>query len=124
MTLVIVRVANLAGIPLPRTLLSAVFELLKNVPGAFLKPVTISIKFDPSKLKEGEIPSIFYYDEQKKEWVELECAAGAAIAMGHAIPAVAGIHAVPAVAGIPHSPQSPGLPVPRFIPPAWPGKTP
>ena len=70
--LTIERVANLAGIQLPDlTLLSPVFELLKNVSGQFLKPVTIKIVFDPSKLKADEVPSVFYYDEVKKEWVEL-----------------------------------------------------
>jgi len=52
-------------------LLSEVYEILKNYSGNFVKPVTISFKFDPGKLKNGQIPVIAYYDEQQKAWVEL-----------------------------------------------------
>uniref|UniRef100_UPI00301C23CB S-layer homology domain-containing protein n=1 Tax=Paenibacillus sp. YIM B09110 TaxID=3126102 RepID=UPI00301C23CB len=52
-------------------LVSEVFEVLKNVPGTFKKNITLKLAFDPTKLGDGERASIFYYDEEKKEWVEV-----------------------------------------------------
>ena len=52
-------------------LLSEVFEILKNFKENFKKPVKLTFAFDPAKLSGGERPSIFYYDEVKKEWVEV-----------------------------------------------------
>jgi len=52
-------------------LLSPVFEISKNIPGTFSKPVTLVLKFDPAKLKDHQVPAVFFYDEAKKEWVEL-----------------------------------------------------
>lgn len=50
---------------------SPVFELLKNFTDNFKKPVKLTLKFDTSKIKEGQHASIFYYDETKKIWVEV-----------------------------------------------------
>ncbi|MFD0961301.1 S-layer homology domain-containing protein [Paenibacillus chungangensis] len=50
---------------------SAVFEILKNFSDNFLKPVKLTFKFDTSKVKEGQRASVFYFDEQKQEWIEL-----------------------------------------------------
>ncbi|BBI36720.1 S-layer homology domain-containing protein [Cohnella abietis] len=52
-------------------LLSSVFEVLKNFTENFDKPVTLSFKFDPARLKSNEKPVVFYYDEMKKEWVKV-----------------------------------------------------
>ncbi|TCM87964.1 L-asparaginase type II [Paenibacillus sp. BK033] len=52
-------------------LLSSIFEVLKNQAGNFLVPVTLTFKFDASLVKEGKKPSVFYYDETKKQWVEM-----------------------------------------------------
>ncbi|WP_212963256.1 cadherin-like beta sandwich domain-containing protein [Cohnella xylanilytica] len=50
---------------------SSVFEVLKNVAGAFKKPVKLSIKFDPAKVGSDRKASIHYYDEEKKTWREV-----------------------------------------------------
>jgi len=52
-------------------LLSSVFEVLKNFAENFDKPVTLTFKFDPARLKNKEKPAVFYYDEAKKEWVKV-----------------------------------------------------
>ena len=56
-------------------LLSPVFEISKTIPGALQKPATIILKFDSSRLKDHQQPSVFFYDEAKKIWVELPAAA-------------------------------------------------
>jgi|GEM_PF-1232087 len=54
-------------------LLSPVFEMKNNFADAdqFDKPVTLTVKFDPSSLKDNEKPVVFYYEEAKKEWVKV-----------------------------------------------------
>ncbi len=52
-------------------LASRVFEILKNFPGNFSKPVTLTFVFDPTKVGSDQRPAIFYYDEVKKVWVEV-----------------------------------------------------
>ncbi|MEC0268165.1 asparaginase domain-containing protein [Paenibacillus anseongense] len=52
-------------------LLSSVFEILKNFTQNFGKPVSISFLFDPAKLGQDQQPSVFYYDETKKTWIEI-----------------------------------------------------
>lgn len=52
-------------------LLSKVFELIKNFAGNFLSPLTLTFRFDPDKLKEHQMASVFYYDDASKEWIEL-----------------------------------------------------
>lgn len=37
----------------------------------FNKPVTLTFEFDPSALEEGEVPSVFYYDNTLGRWVRL-----------------------------------------------------
>ncbi len=37
----------------------------------FAEKVTLTFTFDPSSLKPGETPAIYYYDESKQEWVYL-----------------------------------------------------
>jgi len=53
------------------TLVSPVFEITKTTSGAFLKPVSLSFKFDPTLIGEGKKASIFWYDEEAKRWVEV-----------------------------------------------------
>ncbi|MBB3069227.1 putative repeat protein (TIGR02543 family) [Paenibacillus baekrokdamisoli] len=52
-------------------LASHVFEILKNFPGNFSKPVTLTFVFDPTKVGSDQRPAVFYYDEVKKVWVEV-----------------------------------------------------
>nr|WP_255570685.1 S-layer homology domain-containing protein [Cohnella sp. CFH 77786] len=52
-------------------LASPVFEILKNFTENFSKPLTLTFTFDPKSLKNGQKPSIFYYDEAKKVWVKV-----------------------------------------------------
>ncbi|OBZ12031.1 hypothetical protein A8L34_17120 [Bacillus sp. FJAT-27264] len=54
-----------------KTLVSDVFEITKNLVGHFKKPVTLTLKFDPSLAGKDQRVSIFYYDEAKKTWVEV-----------------------------------------------------
>lgn len=49
--------------------LSPVFELSKNVPAYFDKPVTLSFAFDSASLKSNQTAAVFYYDEAKKIWI-------------------------------------------------------
>lgn len=54
-----------------QTLVSHVYEVLKNFSGNFKKSVTLSIKFDPTKVGKNQKVAIFYYDEDKKTWMEV-----------------------------------------------------
>ncbi len=53
-------------------LASPVFEILKNFPENFSKPVKLSLTFDPASLKRNQTVAVFYYDEVKKLWMEVE----------------------------------------------------
>ncbi|WP_339244487.1 discoidin domain-containing protein [Paenibacillus sp. FSL R10-2796] len=53
------------------TLVSEVFEILKNLSGNFKHNVKLTLKFDPTAVKAGERVAIFYYDEAPKLWVEV-----------------------------------------------------
>ncbi|MDU0203119.1 cadherin-like beta sandwich domain-containing protein [Paenibacillus sp. MAH-36] len=52
-------------------LLSPIFENLKNFSENFSKPVTLSLSFNPSAVQKDQRPSVFYYDEVQKQWVEV-----------------------------------------------------
>jgi len=52
-------------------LASPVFEILKNFSENFSKPVTLTFAFDTKILKGNQKASVFYYDEEKKSWVEV-----------------------------------------------------
>ena len=54
-----------------QTLVSSVLVIASDKPETFAKPVTIAIRFDPAKVGENQIVSIFYYDEERKEWVDI-----------------------------------------------------
>ncbi|RUT29017.1 hypothetical protein EJP77_16585 [Paenibacillus zeisoli] len=51
-------------------LATPVYEILKNFPDNFSKPVALSFSFQPASLNGAKL-SIFYYDEAKKEWIEV-----------------------------------------------------
>jgi hypothetical protein len=71
--LTIEKVLNTQGLLSNREILaSSVFEILKNFTENFDKSVTITMLFDPLKLKRGQTVAIFYYDEVKKTWVKVE----------------------------------------------------
>ncbi|WP_139991757.1 S-layer homology domain-containing protein [Paenibacillus paridis] len=53
-------------------LASSVYEVLKNIPGNFIKPVTLTFAFDANNVKSGQGVAIFYFDEGKREWVEVK----------------------------------------------------
>ncbi|OPH56919.1 hypothetical protein BC351_26240 [Paenibacillus ferrarius] len=48
---------------------SSIFEILKNIPENFSKPVTIALTFDPTSLKGNQSVGVFYYEDGKKEWM-------------------------------------------------------
>ncbi|MGG1634371.1 S-layer homology domain-containing protein [Paenibacillus sp. NRS-1760] len=52
-------------------LASPIFEILKNFPENFRKPVTLTFVFDPASIKSNQRAAVFYYDEVKKVWVEV-----------------------------------------------------
>ncbi len=52
-------------------LLSPVYEITKNFPEDFSKPVTMNFTFDPTLVKSNQKAAVFYYDEVKKVWVEV-----------------------------------------------------
>jgi GH43 family beta-xylosidase len=52
-------------------LASSIFEILKNYPENFNKPVALTFAFDPSILKSNQKAAVFYFDEWKKAWVEI-----------------------------------------------------
>ncbi|MNU54336.1 Endo-1,4-beta-xylanase A precursor [compost metagenome] len=51
-------------------LATPVYEIIKNFSENFSKPVTLSFSFNPASLNGAKL-SVFYYDEAKKEWVEV-----------------------------------------------------
>ncbi|WP_438348188.1 S-layer homology domain-containing protein [Paenibacillus sp. FA6] len=52
-------------------LASQIYEILKDVSGNLKKPITLTFKFDKSKVNEGQYAAIFYYDEVNKTWIEI-----------------------------------------------------
>jgi L-asparaginase type II len=52
-------------------LISSIFEIMKNFKENFDKPVTLSFVYDPAKLSPNQHPSVSYYDEEKKNWVDI-----------------------------------------------------
>jgi len=53
------------------TLASDIYELLKNFPETFDKPVTLNLVFDPSVARSNQTFAIFYYDETEKKWIKV-----------------------------------------------------
>ncbi|WP_206109187.1 S-layer homology domain-containing protein [Paenibacillus sp. HB172176] len=54
-----------------KDVLSSVFEVKKDKEGLFSVPIKLRFKFDPSKLEEGQIASVYYYDEDAGEWIPM-----------------------------------------------------
>jgi hypothetical protein len=53
------------------TRISPVYEILKDVAGRFLKPVQITLSFNPFEIQEGQKASVFFLDEDKHKWMEI-----------------------------------------------------
>ncbi|WP_246120376.1 InlB B-repeat-containing protein [Cohnella terricola] len=71
--LTIEKLLNTQGLMVNKEVLaSTVYEVLKNFPENFGKPVTLTLKFDATKIKNGQTVEIFYFDEAKKVWVKVE----------------------------------------------------
>ncbi|MGG1553469.1 S-layer homology domain-containing protein [Paenibacillus ferrarius] len=51
--------------------LSPIFEITKDQAGQFAVPIKLVFTFDPAKVKQGQRPSVHYYDETKKIWVDM-----------------------------------------------------
>ncbi|WP_162463258.1 cadherin-like beta sandwich domain-containing protein [Paenibacillus psychroresistens] len=49
----------------------SVYEVIKNFSSNFIKPVTITLTFDPDHVQAGQKPAIYFYDEIQKEWVNI-----------------------------------------------------
>ncbi len=58
-------------LPDGETPVSDIYELLKNFPEAFNKPVTLTLVFDPSVVQSNQTIAIFYYDETEKKWIKI-----------------------------------------------------
>ncbi|WP_433749151.1 Ig-like domain-containing protein [Paenibacillus amylolyticus] len=69
LTLSIDKVSNTETLLTNKEVLAGpVFELLKNFPENFLKPVKMTFTFDSSGLKSQHTVAVFYYDEVNKAW--------------------------------------------------------
>jgi uncharacterized repeat protein (TIGR02543 family) len=69
------EVALSAGMTLPDNsqLLSRVMDIVKDKSGNFLKPVTITLSFDNSRIDPNEYDIIiYYYDEDTGKWIALD----------------------------------------------------
>jgi len=67
------RVTNTESLIKNREILaSPVFEVLKNSPENLSKPLKLSLTFDSALVKSNQSVAVFYYDEVKKLWVEVE----------------------------------------------------
>lgn len=70
--LTIEKVLNTEGLLTDKDVLaSSIYEILKNFSENFNKAVTLDFAFDRASMKGGQRAAIFYYDEVKKEWVEV-----------------------------------------------------
>lgn len=47
------------------------FNVAEQTNYSFNKPITIKLKFDPEKIGPGEVPAVFYYDEEQQQWTNL-----------------------------------------------------
>ncbi|MCU6711946.1 InlB B-repeat-containing protein [Paenibacillus sp. J5C_2022] len=69
------KVANIAHLPQDASLqlLGDVYEVKKNSDGDFIKPVTITLPFDSSKvdLNANEV-AVYWLNEQTNQWVKLD----------------------------------------------------
>ncbi|MGI6413064.1 MAG: S-layer homology domain-containing protein [Syntrophomonadaceae bacterium] len=55
-----------------QTIVSDVYEITKSTSGAFKEPITITLSYDQGKVNESDTISIYWYNETRNEWVELD----------------------------------------------------
>ncbi|WP_369435940.1 S-layer homology domain-containing protein [Lysinibacillus fusiformis] len=53
-------------------LISPIFEVIKNSAGNIKKPLTLTMKFDSSKVGKDQYAAIFSYDPLDKQWLEMK----------------------------------------------------
>lgn len=67
------RVSAIPEVPAGFRIAGTVYEF--SVGGqkgySFAEDVTITLTFDPKQLKPGETPAVYYYDENKQQWINL-----------------------------------------------------
>lgn len=67
------RVSNPPAAPADFKIIAGIYEF--SVDGRtnynFNKPVTVKLKYDPEKVSPTSSPSIYYYDENQKKWVNI-----------------------------------------------------
>jgi len=70
----VAKVSDVSGLTLPGggELISDVLEITKDVKGDFTKPVTITMKFDKSKVDSEAEVALYYYDTATKTWIKLD----------------------------------------------------
>ncbi|CAI6082844.1 Ig-like domain-containing protein [Cohnella sp. JJ-181] len=72
LNLTISKVSDTQGLITDKQILaSSIYEMLKDIPENFIKPVTLTFAIDPTSLRQDQRAAIFYYDEAKKVWVEV-----------------------------------------------------
>ncbi|RIX52785.1 DUF4073 domain-containing protein [Paenibacillus nanensis] len=59
-------------VPAEMKLASEAFELLVNTGTTFSEPVTLRFAFNAAAVPKGFRAALFYYDEAREEWVEIE----------------------------------------------------
>ncbi|PYI51516.1 cadherin-like beta sandwich domain-containing protein [Paenibacillus flagellatus] len=52
-------------------LVSKIYEITKSMTENFDEPVALIFSFDPGSLRPDQKPVVFYFDEKKREWVEV-----------------------------------------------------
>jgi|GEM_PF-5247650 len=72
MLLQVKKVTDVSGLQANgERLIGPVYELIPKSSGNFTKKLLLRLNFDPALLSSNQRPSIFYYDENGKAWVEL-----------------------------------------------------
>ncbi|RJX37920.1 hypothetical protein D3P09_17705 [Paenibacillus pinisoli] len=52
-------------------LVTAIYDVIKNIPEDLHRAATVTFTFDPASLKSNQRAAIFSYDETKKRWIEI-----------------------------------------------------
>lgn len=72
LTLTIQKVLDMQKLrPNKEVLASSVYEFFGEFPDKLEKPVTLTLSFDPAKVKSNQTVAVFYYDEVAKAWVKV-----------------------------------------------------
>ena len=72
---IINQISQSSGLNIPdgSQLLSRIMDIIKNISGNFLKPVTITLSFDKSGINPDEYDiAIYCYDEDTGKWIALD----------------------------------------------------